>query len=328
MKFVSSKDGKINIETMETPKLNSGDILIKMRACSICGSDLEKVFCGGYGKSMRLGHEISGEVVETENKKFAVGDRVYVHHHVPCYDCYYCNRGDYVLCNEYMKSNVEPCGLSEYIRVPEWNVDKGGVIKIPENMKFEEAALIEPLACCLKSVNKLDVKSGTVCVIGCGPVGMFHIMLLKDRAKVFAMDINDFRLDFAKRYANTTNNPQMIKEYTDGIGADFVIVATGNMKAIRQALEIARKGGKIMLFGVPPKGSIIDMDLNYLFFNELSILTSGYCSEIETNKALELIESKKVDVKPLITHRFPIERAAEAFELAHKGDAMKIVITG
>lgn len=328
MKFVSTRDGKIIIEEMDVPKLNTGDILIKMKACSICGSDLEKVYCGGYGKSMRLGHEISGEVVETKNEKFAVGDRVYVHHHVPCYDCYYCKREDYVLCEEYMKSNVDPCGLSEYIRVPKMIVDKGGVLKI--QISYEEAALIEPLACCIKSVNKLNARKNDIgCVIGCGPVGMMHTMLLNCK-KMFAVDISDFRLNFAKRYAkaiNADNAITDIKKATDDIGVDFVIVATGNIKAIEQAIEIVRKGGKIMIFGVPPKGSIMNLDMNYIFFKEISILTSGYCSEVETNKALELIRSKKVDVKSLITHRFPLEKANEAFEIAHSGNAMKIVMT-
>ncbi|MFH0832429.1 MAG: alcohol dehydrogenase catalytic domain-containing protein [Candidatus Aenigmatarchaeota archaeon] len=328
MKFVSAKDGNVIIENMDMPKLNDGDILVKMKACSICGSDLEKLR-GGYGKSMRLGHEIAGEVVETRNQKFAKGDRVYVHHHVPCYECYYCKKEDYVLCDEYMKSNVEPCGLSEYIRVPKWNVDKDGVINI-HGLGYDEAALIEPFACCLKSVNKLKARKDDVgCVIGCGPVGMMHMMLL-DCKKIFAVDISDYRLNFAKKYAETIyadNVAETIKRHTNDIGADFVVVATGNVNAVKQAFEIVRKGGKIMIFGVPPKDAIIDLDLNRLFFNEVSILTSGYCSEVETNNILKMIEEKKINAKSLITHSFPLEKSAEAFELAKSGNAMKIVIT-
>ncbi|MFH0832359.1 MAG: zinc-binding dehydrogenase, partial [Candidatus Aenigmatarchaeota archaeon] len=179
---------------------------------------------------------------------------------------------------------------------------------------------------CLKSVNKLKARKDDVgCVIGCGPVGMMHMMLL-DCKKIFAVDISDFRTNFAKRYAEPTDI-SMIKELTQGIGADFVVVATGNVNAVKQSFEIVRKGGKIMIFGVPPKDAVIDLDLNRLFFNEVSILTSGYCSEVETNKILKMFESGEINAKSLITHSFSLEKSAEAFELAKSGNAMKIVIT-
>src|SRR3989338_5333507 len=173
MKFAFSKEhGKIRIEEMQLPELKEGELLVKMRVCGVCGSDLEKVY-GSYGMtSKRIGHEIAGEVVESKNDKFSVGDRVFVHHHVPCYSCYYCLKGDHVLCNDYQKSNVEPCGLSEYFVVPEWNASKGGVITLPGGMSFEAAALAEPLACCIKAINRLQIRAGdTAAVIGSGPAG-------------------------------------------------------------------------------------------------------------------------------------------------------------
>lgn len=332
MKFAVAKDGKVVIEEMETPKLENGDILVKMRACGICGSDLEKVY-GIYGMvSKRIGHEISGEIVETKSDKFAVGDRVFVHHHVPCYNCYYCKHGDYTLCPDYQKSNVEPCGLAEYIRVPEWNVSKGGVIKISD-ISYEEAALAEPLACCMKAVNKLG-KGETVAVIGAGPAGLMNALLLQSNGTdIFLIDTNDFRMDFAQKYDIMGINVQddvvgIVKDSTEGRGVDAVIVATGNINALQQALQIVRKGGKIMLFGVPAKGSLLNLDANYLFANEIQLLTSGYCSELETRAALNLISNKTINVESLITHRFPLEKAGEAFEVAHRGDAMKVVVVG
>ncbi len=332
MNYVSAENGKIVIKGMEAPKLNNGDILVKMRACSICGSDLEKVY-GSYGSlSQRLGHEIAGEVAESRNNEFKKGDRVFVHHHVPCYECFYCRREEYTLCGHYLKSNVEPCGLAEYIRVPEFNVK--GMLKLPESMSYEEAALIEPLACCIKSVKRLNAKKNdTAAIIGCGPVGMMHAMLLKPVCKeVFSIDINDYRLGFARKYSKAINSPKedaaaAIKENTEGRGADVVIVATGNINAMMQAFELVRKGGKIMLFGVPSKGTMLNVDANKLFMNEISILTSGYCSEVETKEALGMIKSGQINAKELITHRYPLEKAAEAFAVAHKGTAMKVVVT-
>ncbi|MBI2075971.1 MAG: alcohol dehydrogenase catalytic domain-containing protein [Candidatus Aenigmarchaeota archaeon] len=332
MKFASAKDGKVVIENMETPQLNAGDILVKMRACGVCGSDLEKVY-GSYGMaSKKIGHEIAGEVAESKSDSFIKGDRVFVHHHVPCYDCYYCKHDDYVLCTEYQKSNVEPCGLAEYIRVPAWNVSKGGVIRIADAITYEEAALAEPLACCIKAVNKLG-KTETAAVIGAGPAGLMNALLLKEHAEVFLVDTNDFRLDFAQKYDLIGINAKddvaaIIKDSTEGRGVDAVIVATGNVKALELSLQVVRKGGKIMIFGVPSKGSLLDFDANYLFSNEIQLLTSGYCSELETKAALRIIENKTVDVESLITHRFPLDKAPEAFDIAHRGEGMKVVVTG
>ncbi len=332
MQFASARDGKVVIEEMDIPKLDNGEILVKMKACGVCGSDLEKVY-GSYGMvSKRIGHEIAGEVAETKGP-FEKGDRVFVHHHVPCYSCYFCNQGDFVLCPEYQKSNVEPCGLAEYIRVPAWNASKGGVIKIPGNLSYESAALAEPLACCIKAINKLGgVKSAVV--VGAGPAGMMNVLLLKDRgAEVFVIDTNEFRLDFAQKLGFVGISPEeevqkILKDVTDGRGVDAVVVATGNVKAMHQSINLVRKGGKVIIFGVPAKGAMLSVDANHIFSNEIQILTSGYCSEIETNAALKLISDKRIDVEFLITHRLPLERAAEAFELAHKGAAMKVVVTG
>lgn len=331
MKFAVAKEGRVELEEMETPKLSDGDILIKMRACGICGSDLEKVY-GSYGMaSKRIGHEIAGEVTETQSDKFAVGDHVFVHHHVPCYNCYYCSHGDYVLCTEYQKSNVEPCGLAEFIRVPQWNVDKGGVIKISDDITYDGAALAEPLACCIKAINKIGVVENAA-VIGAGPAGLMNALLLQDK-DVFLVDTNDFRLDFAQKYDLMGINVKddvagIVKDATDGRGVDAAVVATGSAKALELALRLVRKGGKIMIFGVPAKGSLLNSDANYLFANEIQVLTSVYCSELETNAALKLIANKTIDVESLITHRFPLTKANEAFEVAHRGEGMKVVVTG
>ena len=333
MKFAVAKEGKIEIEEMSMPGLNAGDILVRMRACGVCGSDLEKVY-GSYGMASRkIGHEISGEVVESKSGSFMKGERVFVHHHVPCYNCYYCKSGDYILCADYQKSNVEPCGLAEYIRVPEWNVSKGGVIKLSDKLSFEAVALAEPLACCIKAVDKLG-KVETAVVIGAGPAGLMNALLLQSAgAEVILVDTNDYRLDFAQKYdlmgVNATDDVSgIVKDVTESRGVDAVVVATGNSKALDLSLQLIHKGGKIMIFGVPAKGALLNFDANYLFANEIQVLTSGYCSELETNAALWLIEKGVIEVESLITHRFPLAEANAAFEAAHRGEGVKIVVTG
>ena len=195
----------ISINEIENPTLGSGDILVQMHACGICGSDLEKVF-GEYGQpSMRLGHEPAGIIIDVSSDvtEFKKGDRVFTHHHVPCYSCHLCKHGNETMCSKYYETNLSPCGLSEEYVVPKWNVDHGGVLKIPDSMSFEEAAMIEPLACCVRAWTKYSYQEGdSVAIFGVGPTGMMHVMLAKSKkfSKIFCFDVNDFRLGFAKKF--------------------------------------------------------------------------------------------------------------------------------
>ncbi len=339
MKCASASNNRVIINDVPTPEFGDDDMLVKMRRCGICGSDLEKVY-GRYGVvSNRLGHEPAGEVIAVGKNvnNFRVGDRVFVHHHVPCYECHYCRHGEHTMCKYYQKSNIEPCGLSEIFLVPAWNIIKGGVIKLPDHVSFDEASIIEPLACCIRSIDKASIMRGdNVAVIGVGPTGMMHLMLAKlYGANTFAIDINEFRLNFAKNNgadhiinANSKDLKREICEYTNDIGVDAAIVSTGNPNAFRLALDIVRSGGKIILFGVPSKGTVIDLDLNYVFTNEIKILPSLAASDFDTRRALEIIAKKDIDISRIITHRFRLEDSDEAFRVAHEGkDVMKIVIT-
>ena len=344
-----ASNGKVNIIDNLIKTSSEGDIVVKMRACGICGSDLEKVF-GNYGMlSSRLGHEPSGEIISVGkdvSSNLKVGDRVFVHHHVSCNSCHYCRHGDFTMCSSYQKSNLNPCGLAEKFIVPRWNVERGGVIKIPENLSFEIASLIEPVACCLRALNKINIYSGDdVVVFGAGPVGIMLVCLLKiyGAGNIFLVDINDFRLNFAKKNINNVqtinmtkyihNNDieefiTMIKNNTNQLGVDLSIVATSSLKAFHNSLEITRKGGKIMLFGVPPKNTIFSYDLSKIYSNELSIFTSYAASEIETNQALKLFKEKRLDLDFLITHKFDLIQSNEAMQCAHQAkDCMKIIIT-
>ncbi len=330
----------ISIEETEKPVLGSGDILVQMHACGICGSDLEKVF-GQYGQpSMKLGHEPAGIILDVGSNvvDFAKGDRVFTHHHVPCYSCHYCNHGNETMCKKYYETNLSPCGLSEEYVVPEWNVSHGGVLKLSNSMTFEEAAMIEPLACCVRAWSKYSFQEGdSVAIFGVGPTGMMHVMLAQSKkfSKIFCFDINDFRLDFAKKFnvTETINSTyekriDMILEQTDGQGVDVAIVATSSLKALEDAIEMVRKGGVIMMFGVPSKGAKIDLDMSKIYSKEITLLTSYAASDNDTKEALGLIESSEIDVKKLVTHTYPILDSQKAFDHAKSGEnAMKIIIT-
>jgi len=341
MKAVVVNDNStIKIEDIENPELGSNDILVKMAVCGICGSDVEKVF-GKYGQpSMKLGHEPAGVILKIGNSvnDFKIGDRVFTHHHVPCYSetCHECSHGNETMCPKYYQSNLNPCGLADEYVVPEWNVKHGGVLKIPDSMSFEEAALIEPLACCVRAWTKFTYqKNDTAAILGVGSTGIMHALLAKSAyfSKIFCLDLNNFRLDFAKKLgfetirSDDTSLSEKIIKSTDTSGVDIVIVATGSLEALRDAIKLVRKGGTIVMFGVPNKGASIDIDMSIVYSKEITITTTYAASDKDTKAALELISSGKIDVKSLITHKYSLEDSQKAFEHAKTGyNAMKIII--
>jgi L-iditol 2-dehydrogenase len=240
------------------------------------------------------------------------------------------------MCTNYQNSNIEPCGLSEQFIVPKWNIEHGGVLKLPESVSYDEAALIEPFACCIRGLNKISIKHGdNVAILGAGPTGVMHMLLAKlwGANNIVVSDINQFRLKFVEKYGVTTVNLNqdsqydVIKEITKNIGTDVTILATGSIKAFESSLKITRRGGKILLFGVPSVGSKFELDLNSIYSNEQIIIPSYGASEIETNQALSLMSDKSIDLLPLVTHRFQITESSDAFKCAHEAsDAMKVLV--
>ena len=242
------------------------------------------------------------------------------------------------MCPAYQTSNISPCGLAEQFLVPEWNVSRGGLIKLPDEISFDEASLVEPLACCVRALRKSNIQIGDdIAVFGAGPAGLMHVILAQalGAGKRFVIDINDFRLGFAKRYGVQAFNAQAdnavqekIKRETGGRGVDICVVATGSTRALLQSFDLTRRGGKIILFGVPPKGSNVTYDMSKLYSDEHSIIPSYAASDIETNEALRMLAEKKIDIQSLITHRFDISKAADAVRCAHEAkDAMKVIVT-
>ena len=339
---IVKSDSNIEIKNMIKPLLGPDDILVKMHACGICGSDVEKVF-GEYGQaSMKLGHEPAGTITEvgSEILDFSVGDRVFTHHHVACYsdDCHECNHGNETMCKKYSESNLEPCGLADEYVVPGWNVKHGGVLKIPDNMSFEEAAMIEPLACCIRSWNKFTHKTNdSVAILGVGPTGIMHALLAKfyGLKEVFCLDLNDYRLDFAQKLETITirsDDPtasEIIKSNLQHpFGVDIVIVATSNLKALQDAVTFVRKGGTVVMFGVPSKGATVELDMSKVYSKSITIVNSYAASDMDTRDALEKISSKQINVTQLITHKYKLDECQKAFEHAKSGEnAMKIIIS-
>lgn len=311
------------------PKLEDGDLLVAMKACGLCGTDIEKME-GKYTASKPiLGHEPAGVVKASRHPAFSPGDRVFVHHHVPCYECYYCKNGSPTMCPHYRESNIYPGGFAEFFKVPSWNVQRGGVIKLPHNVTFEQATFVEPLATVVRAQRRASLRANEhVLVVGAGPMGLLHAALAKERgAKVVVTDVSQFRLSFAQGLGHAVLPPKgEIGEFTEGRGADLTIVASGSPQAIVSGLKLTRKGGRVLLFGVPYKGTVLDYDISELLNSEISIIPSNAAVEEDTMEALHLITERRVNVDPLITHRFRLEEFYEAVRVAKQRESVKVII--
>jgi L-iditol 2-dehydrogenase len=336
MVSAAGKGTKVELAEVDVPLPGPGELLVQMKACGLCGTDLEKIR-GEYTASMPvLGHEAAGVVSALGEgvAGFREGDRVFPHHHVPCYECYVCRAGDETMCDMYRKSNILPGGFSESFRVPNWNMTKGGVLHLPDEVSFETAALVEPVACCLRGIRRHARSGETVLVAGAGPVGMMHALLLEPMdVKVFISDVSEPRLKFAEMMglgevlnASRGDVPGRVKAETEGRGADLAIIASGSKDAIMQGLRSIRRGGRVCLFGVPPKGSILGYDISELYNSGQQIVTSYGATDVDTREALGILASNP-DFGRLITHRFPLTEFSEAVEAASGGSTMKVVIT-
>jgi L-iditol 2-dehydrogenase len=250
--------------------------------------------------------------------------------------CELCKRGEPTLCPSFGKSNIVPCGFSEYYIVPDWNVVRGAIVKLPDSLSYEEASLIEPLACCLRAIRRVDARSTSRGLIfGAGPVGLLHLKLLKDLGieHVEVADVKQYRLDFAmKMGVSRTLNPasstdrSILIDRAEEEKPDLVIVATGSPSAFRDALSAVAKGGRVLLFGAPSRGATAELDLERLFMRGVNVVTSYSATEQETNEATEMLGRSSIRVSDLITHRFPLAKAVEAFQKAEQEECMKAVV--
>ncbi|TAL27013.1 MAG: alcohol dehydrogenase [Nitrospirae bacterium] len=330
------RNNDVRVEEMPVPKIGKGELLVKVMASGICGSDVMEWY--RIKKAPRvLGHEISGEIVEIgeEVKKYKKRDRVFVSHHVPCNTCRYCLSGYHTACDTLHRTNYDPGGFAEYLRVPEINVDRGVYI-LPDSMSYEEGTFIEPLACVLRGQRVANLKPGqSVLIIGSGMSGLLHINLARalGAGKIIATDVNDYRLNAALKFgADAVINakedvPKRAKELNEGRLADLVIVCTGVMPAVNQALQSVDSGGTILFFAVPEPGINISVPINDFWRNEIKMMTSYGAGPSDLAVAIELIRAKRVDVKEMITHRLAMSEAGRGFKLvAEGGESIKVII--
>ncbi len=332
--YHNNKD--IRIKDVPKPEIEADEILLKVMASGICGTDVVEWY--RLPKAPRvLGHEATGIIDEVgENvTKYKVGDRVFVSHHVPCNKCRYCKKYAHTACETLHATNYYPGGFSQYIRVPKINVETG-VYKLPANMSYEEGTFIEPLGCAVRGQRLADIqKDDIVLIIGSGMAGILQIKLakLKGTQKIFAADINLDRLKLAEKLGADQvidakrDLAQQLKELNNGRGADKVIVCTGAEKAALAALECVDRGGTILYFAVPDPTTKIPIPITEFWRNEITIRTSYGAAPRDLEEALQILAQKQVKVEDMITHRLDIQEITEGFKLvAEAGKSLKVII--
>jgi L-iditol 2-dehydrogenase len=326
----------VRLEEMPAPRIGAGELLVRIRASGICGSDLMEWYRIKKAPLV-LGHEITGEVVEVGDgvKNFRAGDRVFVSHHVPCGQCRYCLADHQSVCDMLRTTHFDPGGFAEYIRVPEINVELG-TFRLPDEMTFDEGSFIEPLACVVRAQRFARLTAGqTVLIIGSGISGLLHIQLARARgaAKILATDINEFRLKSAAEFgADTTINsaeevPARVRESNDGRLADLVIVCIGALPAIQQAVRSIDRGGTLLFFAPTAAGVDAPIPLFDFWRDEISVVTSYAASPQDLIESIDLIRQRRVRVGDMVTHRLPLAETGRGFQLTASGqDSIKVII--
>jgi L-iditol 2-dehydrogenase len=333
----------VRLETVPVPEIGPGEVLIRVHTCGICGTDLKKIATGSHSAPRIFGHEMAGKIVALGSgvENFSLGDRVMVFHHIPCGECYYCRHKVFAQCPVYKKVGATAGfeasggGFAEYVRAMDWIVRKG-IVKIPDVVSYEQASFIEPVNTCMKAIETLRLlPDEVVLVIGQGPIGiMLAVLAERAGATVVTSDLYPQRLKISGSYglrhnvnASQSDPAKLIRELTDGRGADAVILATAGNSLIRPAIDAARPGGRVMLFAQTQR-SEVGIDPAAVCVDEKTLMGSYSASIDLQDQNVRLVFSGEVDFARLISHCFPLRRAVEALQLAaHPGpDSMKVVI--
>jgi L-iditol 2-dehydrogenase len=337
-------EGRVGVEIVPIPQIGEGEVLFRVAACGICGTDIKKIHHGFVQPPQIFGHEVAGTVVEAGEgvTRFRPGDRIVSFHHVPCGSCFYCDRKHFSQCAGYKKTGLtagfDPNGggFAEYVRAMPWIVERG-MIALPPDVSFEEATFVEPVNTCLKAVRRARVAPGeTVLVIGQGPIGMLLMLLAKiEGAMVYTSDPMPGRRAASLRFGadgsfgpGTGNLASEIGRRTDGRGADAVLVAVPSPSLVPEALALARPGGRVLLFAHNDPVMQIGFPAAAVGVEEKEILGSYSASIDDQAESAALVFERKLPVRELISDRFPLEDIASALKLAAQpaGDTLKVLV--
>ena len=333
---VTREPGEASIESVPVPTLGRGDVLVKTAVVGICAGDTAPWYVERKVPCI-LGHEPAGTVaaVGEDVRGFRVGDRVFFHHHAPCMSCRDCLAGRHTTCATWRRSRLDPGGLAEYVRVPAENLTD--MLVLPEGVGFEDASLVEPLACCVKAFRRVGLREGdSVLVIGLGSMGQLLALLarVQGAARVIGADLVAWRRDRAKELGcHAVVDPragdlaEQVRAVNGGLLADVVIVGPGDVGAMEAGIRATARGGRWCSFWPTPSGQTLDISPHDLYFNEITLHFSYSCGPDDTREALDWIARGAVRADQVVTHRFPLERTAEAFALTRDaGESLKSLV--
>lgn len=335
---------RMALETVPVPEIGDRELLVRIHACGVCGTDLKKIEFGLVRPPKIFGHEMAGVVARAGSSviKFAPGDRVAVHHHVPCRRCFYCRKKLFSQCAQYRRTGTtagfEPAGggFAPYVRVMDWIVEDGTIL-IPNHVTFEEASFLEPLNTCLKALETAELEAGeVVAIFGQGPVGLLFTQVAAIKgARVVGLDLLPQRVDLSMELGaeialipRREDLASTLAGLTQGRGADLAIVATADSRVVGAAQEAVRRGGRVLLFANTVPGEVIPVDASRICVEEKQLIGS-YSSSVELqDSAAELIFAGQINVKRLISHCFPLDRIAEAIDIAsHPSEnSLKVIV--
>ena len=327
-------EGRVAPAEWPRPACGPGELVLRVRGCGLCGSDIAKIVAPDTRSPLVLGHEVVGEVVEAGAgvAGFGVGDRVVAAHHVPCGACHYCRRGSESMCRAFKASSLDPGGFAEYVRVPSGNV-RHATFRIPDHLTDEEASFVEPLACCVRAVDRARLEPGdTAVVIGLGSIGCLLVQLARRAgAAVIGVDPLAGRTALARDLGAQVAGDEVTagtaaRELSEGRGADHVIVTGGGAAVLPWATDLLREGGTLHFFA-GGGGDSLPVPLATLYHRELTVTSTYSSSPATLARAFWLLAAGKVEVEQLVTHRLPLERLAEGVELMRRREALKVYVT-
>lgn len=327
----------VRLQEMPTPRIGPGEMLMRVEASGVCGSDLMEWY-RIHKAPLVLGHEVAGTVVEVGEgvDRYQEGDRIVAAHHVPCNTCHYCLSGHHTVCDTLRRTNFDPGGFAEYLRLPPINVDRG-VFSLPDEVTLEEGTFVEPLACIVRGQRVARLRPGqSVLVIGSGIAGILHVHLARalGAGRIVATDVSDFRLKLAREFGADEilhaqeDVPARFRQINNGRLADLVIVCAGATPAFDQGLRSVERGGTVLFFAPTQAGVTVPLSINDLFWrNDVTLTTSYAGSPADHVEALELIRSRRVRVREMITHRLGLAETGRGFQLvAEAAESLKVVI--
>ncbi len=327
----------VRLETRPVPEIGPGEMLVRIRASGLCGSDVLEWYRKAKAPIV-LGHEVAGDVVRVGEgvASVAVGDRVAVNHHVPCNTCHWCLAGKHTACETLHTTSFDPGGFCEVVRVPALQVDRG-TYPLPETVSYEEGSFVEPLACVVRGQRSVGLRPAqSVAVLGAGVSGVLHLALARacGAGRLLATDVDPWHLEAARRFGADEafdacgDVPARLRKANGGRGLDLVIVCCGAPAAFRQALQAVDRGGTVLCFATTEPGVELPVPINDFWRNDITLKPSYGNSPGDAHIALELIRARRVPVAEMITHRLPLARTAEGFALmaGPGGEKLKVVI--